>query len=771
MIKQLKFFLVLIGLLVLASGWTQAAEIYVDNGDGTNGTCTLAEAILSANNDNADGNGCEDGSGDDTIFLETNITLAAALPQISTVITIEGSGHFISGNNDENVGSVLHIIATGNLTLNDATVTEGTGYEESEFDGFSSGGGIYNQGGTVTLNASTVSGNTNTASPIPYYGGGVFNDTGGTVTLNDSVVSGNSAQFGGGIYNRGTVTLNDSAVSDNTATFHSYSCGGGIYNSSDSTVTLTNSTVSGNTASADYFSSGGGIYNRGTVTLNDSAVSDNTAFGDIYISWGGGVCNYGGTVTLNGSTVSGNTASAILIYGGGGGISNDGGGTITLNASTVSGNTASTCNPTYGGGVYNSSDSTVTLTNSTVSGNTTSGYFSSGSGIYNYGTVTLTNSTVSDNTGVSCTICTISDNAAVSFTCIATNGGDSIGGGIYNSSDGTVTLHSSLISGNTAMGNDNGKEVFSSTSGTIYADSFNLFGHNGESNTEAFIGFTPGASDIDATGSSGTALEDILSPLADNGGLTMTHALVSGSPAIDLDEGCSPGLDQRGESRPFGAGCDAGSFEFNDAIVVPSFINQPPIADAGSAQSALEGDTVCFDGSGSTDADGDEVEYLWSLDAWPEGSAAELDDPNAETTCLVVDFPGTYEVSLVVNDGLIDSEEDIAEAVVVSYLTAVTETLEDTATAVNEIDTAVLKNAKQQNALTNKVNAAFTLIDEGSYAKALDKLRNDILAKTDGCAASEPPTPDRNDWIKDCGSQEQVFPLIMEAIGYLESMI
>ena len=43
----------------------------------------------------------------------------------------------------------------------------------------------------------------------------------------------------------------------------------------------------------------------------------------------------------------------------------------------------------------------------------------------------------------------------------------------------------------------------------------------------------------------------------------MTHALVPGSPAIDIDATCSTGLstDQRGELRPVGAGCDAGAFE------------------------------------------------------------------------------------------------------------------------------------------------------------------------------------------------------------------
>jgi hypothetical protein len=54
-----------------------------------------------------------------------------------------------------------------------------------------------------------------------------------------------------------------------------------------------------------------------------------------------------------------------------------------------------------------------------------------------------------------------------------------------------------------------------------------------------------------------------LGPLADNGGLTMTHALEPGSVAIDQipDGACEVGADQRGEPRPTGGGCDVGSFE------------------------------------------------------------------------------------------------------------------------------------------------------------------------------------------------------------------
>jgi hypothetical protein len=53
----------------------------------------------------------------------------------------------------------------------------------------------------------------------------------------------------------------------------------------------------------------------------------------------------------------------------------------------------------------------------------------------------------------------------------------------------------------------------------------------------------------------------LLGPLADNGGPTLTHALLAGSPAVDAaDNGFCPVIDQRGETRD--ADCDVGSFEY-----------------------------------------------------------------------------------------------------------------------------------------------------------------------------------------------------------------
>jgi hypothetical protein len=57
----------------------------------------------------------------------------------------------------------------------------------------------------------------------------------------------------------------------------------------------------------------------------------------------------------------------------------------------------------------------------------------------------------------------------------------------------------------------------------------------------------------------GTALVDAL---ADNGGPTLTHLPVPGSPAIDAaNAALCPAADQRGVARPQGGGCDAGSVE------------------------------------------------------------------------------------------------------------------------------------------------------------------------------------------------------------------
>jgi hypothetical protein len=111
-------------------------------------------------------------------------------------------------------------------------------------------------------------------------------------------------------------------------------------------------------------------------------------------------------------------------------------------------------------------------------------------------------------------------------------------GGIRNT-NGTVNLANSLISGNSAT---TAQEVANTPGHTINAAANNLFGHNGQTNSQAFDHFTPSGSDINATtDGTGTALANILdTTLQNNGGNTQTHALVSGSPALNRGNNAAP---------------------------------------------------------------------------------------------------------------------------------------------------------------------------------------------------------------------------------------
>jgi hypothetical protein len=336
---------------------------------------------------------------------------------------------------------------------------------------------------------------------------------GGDVTLNDiSASEGGRASPGGGILNAGTLSLNNSTVSGNAVS----GLGGGIFNSG--ALSLNNSTVGGNGAAPGI---GGGIYNdtTGTLTLNTSTISGNGAGG--LFSSGGGIFN-SGTLTLAASTVSGNTSAGL--GGGGGGITNA--GTLTLADSTLSGNAAN-----GGSGILNFGP--LTVTNSTISGNGSGGIagfgmlplddltlrggsallggpVQLGGGILNGGTATLTNSTVSGNGGA---------------------------GGIFNS--GTLTLTHSIVASSADVDCVN-------DGGTVTDGGYNIV--------------EDGSCITAATSMMG---DPMLGPLQNNGGPTLTHALLAGSPAFDAipSEECAVGTDQRGVPRPQGDGCDIGSYE------------------------------------------------------------------------------------------------------------------------------------------------------------------------------------------------------------------
>lgn len=88
--------------------------------------------------------------------------------------------------------------------------------------------------------------------------------------------------------------------------------------------------------------------------------------------------------------------------------------------------------------------------------------------------------------------------------------------------------------------------------------------------------------------------------------------------------------------------------------------NVAPIARSAPPQSVLLGQPVTFDGSASSDANGDTLSYSWTWVSKPEGSKASLDSATSAKPKFTVDLPGMYAASLVVRDGKTSSESVLA---------------------------------------------------------------------------------------------------------------
>lgn len=89
--------------------------------------------------------------------------------------------------------------------------------------------------------------------------------------------------------------------------------------------------------------------------------------------------------------------------------------------------------------------------------------------------------------------------------------------------------------------------------------------------------------------------------------------------------------------------------------------NRAPEARAGVDQAVFVGETVSLEGWGSSDPDGDDLTYAWTLLEKPDTSGVSLTSTGTEETSFVPDVPGTYRVELEVSDG---EETDTDEAVV-----------------------------------------------------------------------------------------------------------
>jgi len=88
-------------------------------------------------------------------------------------------------------------------------------------------------------------------------------------------------------------------------------------------------------------------------------------------------------------------------------------------------------------------------------------------------------------------------------------------------------------------------------------------------------------------------------------------------------------------------------------VVITVQGNTPPVANAGPNQTVNIGALVQFNGSASTDVDGDPLTYRWSLITVPTGSTAALSSTTVVNPTFTADRAGTYVAQLIVNDGTV----------------------------------------------------------------------------------------------------------------------
>ena len=561
------------GMLSLTSG-----QILIDNPVVIQGPGAEQLTISAAGNDPTPTIKQGDGS---RIFEITD-------KDVDRNLAVEISGLTLTGGDVTGEGGAIS--ARENLILRDATVTENHSQLSADTAGFDGdGGGIWarTETGEIRIVNTLITDNTSDDD-----GGGLNLLAGeGLVVVEDSTVTGNVASglsavgpnVGGGIRGfadeTGELRIINSTITGNSGESLNTSAepwgGGGIGFVGDGLVSVTGSTISENMSGAN----GGGLYmDTGRLEITDSMIADNTAG-----QFGGGVHVEGrrisdtevdpGELVIANSTISGNTAQI-----GGGGVASFVLGDTSIESSTVDGNDADN-----GGGLFNLND--LNVSNSTISNNTgdlggavSNGWLYLAAGRAYGGTMNMLNSTISGNeaTGFGAGLFNVtfqSPGSSVRHTTISNNMADSdqddsgSGGGVYTFYGRLDIDHSIIAANQVTAGGAPDMEIdpngLGGTRGVINLTN-SLVGDN--TNAELSESQVPDPDGNIIGGPTDGVVDPLLGPLADNGGPTMTHALLDGSPAIDNGDQANatiPDFDQRGEpfARIFNGEIDMGAFE------------------------------------------------------------------------------------------------------------------------------------------------------------------------------------------------------------------
>jgi predicted outer membrane repeat protein len=550
----------------------------LDNETAADGLVTLREALVAANDDSTTDLG-QTGAGADRIEFAgslfsggsqtLNLTNGALV--IRSDVEISGPGRDLLILDGQSASRIVAIDDGDDLTHSAVTLREMT-LRGGRADGAADpgdGGAVYSAE-SLTIDHLTV-----VESSAAGSGGGVFANLplGANLVVANSTLSGNQAQAdGGGLALRAVAGtdahLRDLQLSSNAAFGRG---GGGSLKAYDyGQVSLLRVVITDNTAThgggLDVQSSAGG-----TLTLSDSRLTGNTASGSStgsagYVALGGGMAldlTGDAMLTLTGSTISGNL---------GGGLAAD----LVDNSTFIT--TASVINDNrpvgslnYGGGGMHllvQQGSVAVVQNSTVSGNLARGPVNvpgaiggSGGGIYAYAvensrfdlfdsTVSLNQST-GDGGGIYASAYDASG-ITLSNSTISGNEAQASGGGIYLPEGLNVEIKHSTITGNVAdslnagTGGGGGMYVYgdpATMSHSVIAQNVDRSNQAPEVYGPLSVAYSLIGDDSGATltlvgsgnlvGEAGAPVDPRLGPLLYHGGRVATHALLTGSPAID----------------------------------------------------------------------------------------------------------------------------------------------------------------------------------------------------------------------------------------------
>lgn len=550
------------------------------------------------------------GGGTVTFACDGTITLASTITNFSDVV-LDGTGGRVTLSGS-NAVRVFYNNPGMQLTVRNLTIANGKS---------SGGAGIFNANGSVKLLGIAFLTNTATAIPelqgddsLPFGQGGAVFNRGGTVSATNCLFLGNAARqpwgylglsaFGGAIRNEaGTIDLESCVFSGNQAYGGpglNISCacpanpgangaGGAIHNSGilqvDHCTFVQNAAIGGN-CGINYGlatlggmggnGAGGAIINLGTAAVSWSMFASNSvtcgnggpagpgsqfpdygyAGGAGGTASGGAICNLG-TFTMRGSTV----AASRLTAGNGG----TGGSGATFTDSGLRGGVGGTGGSAYGGALLSAGPASAVNTTFASNYADPGAGGTGGSGGYGsrWGGVGGAGGNGGDafggicdtNGSLSLTNCTV----ALNWSTVGTGGAGGPGGGsgIHpgptgpNGTNGIAlgglgpsggTLVNTLLSTNLPA---NGSARITDSGHNLSSDGSCTFSNQGSlNNTDPKLG-----------------------SLAENGGPTLTMALLASSPAIDgADTSAAPLTDQRGFPRPAGLAADIGAFEYGSML-------------------------------------------------------------------------------------------------------------------------------------------------------------------------------------------------------------